>query len=122
METYLPPNRQLSRTIMALPGKEEWDQSSSDAWLASQMHMAGCLVARHKANGAVETTAINELLFHGTIQLGDEVKCYAEIVSIYRTSFTVHVETWVRREPLSEDTKMADGTFTFIAKINNFIQ
>ena len=49
MEVYLPPNKQLSRKSIAIPGQDNWNYNISDAWLASQMHLAGCLVAKRKA-------------------------------------------------------------------------
>lgn len=122
MEVYLPPNKQLSRIITAIPGQENWDHNISDAWLASQMHLAGRFVATHKANEDVEAAAINELVFHESLQLGDEVSCYAEVISIYRTSLTVQVEACVKRGQLAENIKAAEGTFLFITKVNKLIQ
>lgn len=122
MEVYLPPNKQLSSKSIAIPGQDNWNYNISDAWLASQMHLAGCLVAKRKAKEDVEAAAINELKFHESLQMGDEVSCYAEVVSICRTSLTVRVEAYVKRERLVERNKVAEGNYLFITKVNKLIQ
>jgi acyl-CoA thioesterase YciA len=122
MEVYLPPNKQLSWKTIAIPGQDNWSYNISDAWLASQMHLAGCLIAKRKAKEDVEAAAINELKFHVSLQMGDEVSCYAEVVSIYRTSLSVRVEAYVKRERSVERIKVAEGSYLFITKVNKLIQ
>lgn len=122
MEVYLPPNKQLSRKTRAIPGQDNWHYNISDAWLASQMHLAGCLVAKRKAKEDVEAAAINELKFLESLQMGDEVSCYAEVVSIYRTSLSVRVEAYIKRERSIERVKVAEGSYLFITKLNKLTQ
>lgn len=123
MKVFLPPNKQLSRKTIAIPGpgQDNWSYNISDAWLASQMHLAGCLVAKRKVNEDVEAAAINELKFHESLQMGDEVSCYAEIVSIYRTTLTVRVEAYIKRGQSLERSKVAEGIYLFITKVNKLI-
>jgi acyl-CoA thioesterase YciA len=55
------------------------------------------------------------MTFHLPVFIGDEVSCYAEIVKIGRTSITVKIETWVRRNVEGERIKVTEGIFTYVA-------
>jgi acyl-CoA thioesterase YciA len=55
------------------------------------------------------------MTFHLPVFIGDEVSCYAEIVKVGRTSITVKIETWVRRNVEGERIKVTEGTFTYVA-------
>jgi acyl-CoA thioesterase YciA len=56
------------------------------------------------------------MTFHLPVFIGDEVSCYAEITKVGRTSITVQIETWVRRNMMTgEQVKVTEGTFTYVA-------
>ena len=61
------------------------------------------------------TVAVTGMTFHLPVFIGDEVSCYAEIVKIGRTSITVKIDTWVRRNLEGERIKVTEGTFTYVA-------
>ena len=65
--------------------------------------------------GRCATVAVTGMTFHLPVFIGDEVSCYAEIVKIGRTSITVKVETWVRRNLEGERIKVTEGIFTYVA-------
>ena len=115
METYLPPNRQLSVKTMAMPANNHPNGDNFGGWLVAQMHLAGGNIASLKAQGRVEAVAINELLFHQPIFAGDELSCYAEVIRVSRASLTLHVEAWVHRPLQEKDVKVTEGTFIFNA-------
>jgi acyl-CoA thioesterase YciA len=60
-------------------------------WLLSQMDLAGGTQAHHRARGRVATVAIEAMVFHKPVRVGDEVSCYAAIKRIGRTSITMNV-------------------------------
>ena len=84
-------------------------------WLVAQMDLAGGNVASVKTKGRVVTVAIDGLVFHKPVFIGDEVSCYAEVIRIGNTSLTLHIEAWVRRALQEEIIKVTEGTFTFVA-------
>ena len=115
METYLPPNRELSVKTKAILAKNNSLGNNFGGWLMAQMHLAGQNVAAKKAKGRVEAIAINDLVFHKTILPGDEVSCYAEIIRMNRSYLTLHIEAWARHSITEEETKVTEGTFTYFA-------
>lgn len=115
METYLPPNRLLSTRAIAMPADTNPSGDIFGGWLVAQMDLAGGNVASVKTKGRVATVAIDALVFHKPVFVGDEVSCYAEVVRIGTTSLTLHIEAWVRRALQEEVIKVTEGTFTFVA-------
>jgi acyl-CoA thioesterase YciA len=84
-------------------------------WVLSQMDLAGGVIAHRRAQGRCATVAVAGMTFHLPVFIGDEVSCYAEIVKVGRTSITVKIETWVRRNVEGERIKVTEGTFTYVA-------
>lgn len=115
METYLPPNRLLSTRAIAMPADTNPSGDIFGGWLVAQMDLAGGNVASVKTKGRVVTVAIDALVFHKPVFVGDEVSCYAEVIRIGTTSLTLHIEAWVRRALQDEVVKVTEGTFTFVA-------
>lgn len=115
METYLPPNRQLSVKTIAMATKTTAHEDTYGGWLVAQMYLAGSNVATKKARGKVTASSIDELIFHGFVLPGDEINCYAEIIRLNRTSLTLHVEAWAHRSLEGQKIKVTEGIFTFIS-------
>lgn len=115
METYLPPNRLLSSRTVAMPADTNPNGDIFGGWLVAQMDLAGANVATVRASGRVATVAIDTLVFHKPVFVGDEVSCYAEVIRIGKTSITLHIEVWVRRALQVEILKVTEGTFTYVA-------
>src|SRR3954469_504458 len=84
-------------------------------WLLSQMDLAGGTQAHHRARGRVATVAIEAMVFHKPVRVGDEVSCYAAIKRIGRSSITMNVETWTRPIAGGPQTKVTEGVFTYVA-------
>jgi acyl-CoA thioesterase YciA len=53
--------------------------------------------------------------FHQPVFVGDEVSCYAKILKVGRTSVTVQVKAFARRDRSGEAIKVTDGIFTYVA-------
>jgi acyl-CoA thioesterase YciA len=83
-------------------------------WLLSQMDLAGGIVSRWRARGRTATVALDSMVFHKPVLVGDVVSCYAEVVRVGRTSITVHVHAWVERGD-GETLRVTEGTFTYVA-------
>ena len=77
--------------------------------------LAGSAVAIRRANGRVVTVAVTAMSFHRPVFVGDEVSCYAKILKVGRTSLTVQVEAFARRDRSGEAIKVTEGVFTYVA-------
>ena len=84
-------------------------------WVLSQMDIAGGIVARHEAQGAVATVAIDAMKFIAPILLNDIVSVYAGVERRGRTSIAIRVEVAATRNRGDEEVKLTQAIFTFVA-------
>jgi acyl-CoA thioesterase YciA len=84
-------------------------------WRLSQMDLAGGSLATQRARGRCPTVAVDGMVFHEPVFVGDEVSCYAEVVRTGRTSMTVRIEAWRRHLPSDEVRKVTEAVFTYVA-------
>ncbi|MBV8094140.1 MAG: acyl-CoA thioesterase [Acetobacteraceae bacterium] len=84
-------------------------------WLMAQMDLAAGNAAARRARGRCATIAVNAMVFHQPVNVGDELSLYATIRAVGRTSMTIDVEAWRRRRHEDEMIKVTDATFTFVA-------
>jgi acyl-CoA thioesterase YciA len=84
-------------------------------WLMGLMDSGAGLFAARYSKGRAVTVAMDGMVFHKPVKVGDEVSIYAELVKVGRSSMTIFTEAW-RRERTSEDAyKVTEATFTFVA-------
>jgi acyl-CoA thioesterase YciA len=84
-------------------------------WVVSQMDIAAGTTAIDRAQGRCATVAIEALRFHAPVLVGDLFSVFTEITKTGRTSITMHVEAWVRRQRTGERILVTEGDFTFVA-------
>ncbi|MBB2191145.1 acyl-CoA thioesterase [Gluconacetobacter azotocaptans] len=84
-------------------------------WLMSQMDLAAGTAAALRARGRCVTVAIDKVVLHQPVLIGDEVSLYTTIVRTGRTSMSIRVETWRRARHSHDTTKVTEGVFTFVA-------
>src|SRR5690242_8852420 len=80
-----------------------------------KMDLAGGSLAAQRARGRCATVAVDGMVFHEPVFVGDEVSCYGELVKTGRTSMTVRVEAWRRQLPSAEVRKVTEAIFTYVA-------
>ena len=119
METYLPPNRQLSLKAVALLNNDNAPITTHCGLLLAQMHVAGSNVAAGKARGTVEVYSINELVFYEPVHEGDEISYYAEVIHMNHNTLTLQVEVWAHRPMQANDIKVTEGCFIFLVDQSN---
>ena len=85
----------LIRTI-AMPADTNPNGDIFGGWLMAQMDMAGGNAAMRRARGRCAAVAVDGMVFHQPVFVGDEVSLYAVILRIGRTSMTIRVEAWRR--------------------------
>jgi acyl-CoA thioesterase YciA len=88
-------------------------------WLMAQMDLAAGNLAARRARGRVATVAVDGMVFHRPVLVGDDVAMFGEIVRIGHTSLTVHIEAWRSTATSDEVTKVTEATFTLVAIDNN---
>ena len=104
----------LIRTI-AMPADINPNGDIFGGWLMAQMDLAGGNAAMRRARGRCATVAVDGMVFHQPVFVGDEVSLYGHILRIGRTSITIRVEAWRRSRTDKAEQKVTEGTFTFVA-------
>ena len=112
--TRPPEDQPLIRTI-AMPADTNPNGDIFGGWLMAQMDLAGGNAAMRRARGRCATVAVDAMVFHQPVFVGDEVSLYGHILRIGRTSITIRVEAWRRSRTDEAEQKVTEGTFTFVA-------
>ncbi len=110
---------ELVLRTLAMPADTNPDGDIFGGWLLSQMDIAGGIAARQYSNGRVATVAVDAMVFHKPVSVGDVMCCYADLQRIGRTSISFNIQAWVLRRKHSngdEDRELVtEGKFTFVA-------
>ena len=109
------PKTEPSIRIIAMPADTNPSGDIFGGWLMSMMDMAGANVAYQRSCVLVATVAVDKIEFHRPVAIGDVVSCYAEIIRTGRTSLATKVEVWVRRRVETDQFKVTEGEFTYVA-------
>jgi len=119
-ENPYPENKHASLRTLAMPADANPSGDIFGGWIMSQMDIAGASYARHIAKNRVVTVAVEAMTFHLPVYIGDEVSCYCETTRIGRTSISIHIETWVRRDRLADEVvKVTEAVYTYVAMDEN---
>jgi acyl-CoA thioesterase YciA len=101
--------------IIAMPKDANADGDMFGGWILSMMDLAGSIPARKRARTRIVTVAVENIVFHKPVFVGDCLECYAHVEKVGRTSITVKVETYVERREQEEKEKITEGRFVFVA-------
>lgn len=113
--TQTSPEGELTLQTVAFPADTNSAGDIFGGWVISQMDIAAGVMAAQRAQGRVATVAIDAMRFHAPVYVGDLVSVYGRIVKTGRTSITMHVETWVRRQRTDDHLMVTEADFTFVA-------
>jgi acyl-CoA thioesterase YciA len=116
--TQLPESEPMIRAI-AMPADANPSGDIFGGWLMSQMDLAAANAASRRSRGRCVTVAVDSMVFHEPVFIGDEVSLYCMITRVGRTSMTVRVEAWRRSRTGDTRSKVTEGTFTFVAVDEN---
>jgi acyl-CoA thioesterase YciA len=105
--------------VVAMPADANAYGDIFGGWLMSLMDNAAGLTAARRAKGRAVTVAMDGMVFHHPVKVGDEVSVYAQIERVGRTSVTIAVEAWRRERHLEESIKVTEAKFTFVAVDDN---
>ena len=110
-----PPAEQPVGRVIAMPADTNPEGDIFGGWLLAQMDLAGSTPAFDLARGRCATIAVDAMVFHQPVSVGDEVSLYARVVKVGRTSIRVHVEAWKRPRASQEVSRVTEGVFTYVA-------
>jgi acyl-CoA thioesterase YciA len=110
----LPSEAPLVR-VMAMPADANPNGDIFGGWLLAQMDLAGGNLAVQRARGRCATVAVDGMVFHQPVFVGDEVSCYGELIRTGRSSMTIRIEAWRRNLATGEVRKVTQAMFTYVA-------
>lgn len=115
-EPTAPQGQPVGRVI-AMPADTNPEGDIFGGWLLAHMDLAGATPAFERAQGRCVTIALDAMVFHEPVSVGDEVSIYARILKTGRTSIRVHVEAWKRsrNQASSAPVRVTEGVFTYVA-------
>jgi acyl-CoA thioesterase YciA len=108
----------LIRAI-AMPADANPSGDIFGGWLMSQMDLAAANAASRRCRGRCATVAVDGMIFHEPVFIGDEVSLYARVIRVGRTSMTIRVAAWRRSRTDDIRSKVTEATFTFVATDEN---
>jgi acyl-CoA thioesterase YciA len=115
MTDKLEPKGALTVRTLAMPADTNPAGDIFGGWVMSQMDIAGAIAAVERAKGRVVTVAVEAMTFIAPVKVGDILCGYTTIERVGRTSITVAVEAWARRNRLDDRVKVTDGHFVYVA-------
>ena len=101
--------------VIAMPKDANPDGDIFGGWIMSHMDLAGAIPARQLARQRIVTIAIDNVVFHKPVFVGDCVECHARVEKVGRSSITVHVTTYVERRSNLVREKVTEGKFVYVA-------
>ena len=120
METVVSePLGQLTIRTLAMPADTNAAGDIFGGWVMSQMDIAGAIAAVERVKGRVVTVAVEAMTFIAPVKVGDVLCVYTTIERIGRTSITVGLEAWVRRQQLDDRKKVTEGRFVYVSLDDN---
>ena len=110
-----PPQTLPLVRVIAMPADANPNGDIFGGWLLAQMDLAGGSLATQRARGRCATVAVDGMVFHEPVFVGDEVSCYGELIRTGGTSMTVRIEAWRRHLASEETRKVTEAIFTYVA-------
>ncbi len=109
-----PQGELVIRTI-AMPADANANGDIFGGWLMSQMDLGAAIVAKNLSRSRVTTVAVDGMVFHNPVFVGDIVNCHAQLLKVGRTSMKIDVEAWVQRGKDGTLLRVTEGVFTYVA-------
>ena len=110
------PTGDLTIRTVAMPSDTNPRGDIFGGWLMSQMDLAGGIMATRRAKGRTATIAVDNVIFHKPVHIGNVVTCYADVIRVGTTSMSIKIEAWAQHySELGELNKVTEGIFTYVA-------
>ncbi|GHC81285.1 acyl-CoA thioesterase [Limoniibacter endophyticus] len=108
------PTGELTLRTLAMPADANPAGDIFGGWVMAQMDAAAGIRGSERAQGRVVTAAVNEMSFRKPVKIGDTLCIYTTISRIGRTSISLYVEAWARRQFTNKRDKVTDATFVMV--------
>lgn len=105
--------------VVAMPADTNSSGDIFGGWLMSQMDLAAWVCARRQTPHRLVTVALDGVVFHQPVYVGDCLLCFAMVERIGRTSITIHVKAHAERAKGGEVVEVTEGRFTMVALDEN---
>ena len=109
------PQGELTLRTLAMPADANPAGDIFGGWVMAQMDLAAGIRSAERARGRVTTVAVKEIAFKLPVKDGDTLCIYTSISRIGRTSMTLYVECWARRQYSDLREKVTDASFVMVA-------
>ena len=109
-----PQGELVIRTI-AMPADTNANGDIFGGWLMSQMDLGAAIVAKNLSRSRITTVAVDGMVFHHPVYVGDIVNCHATLLKTGRTSMKIAVEAWVQRGKDGTLLRVTEAVFTYVA-------
>lgn len=109
------PHGELTVRTLAMPADTNPAGDIFGGWVMSQMDIAGSIAAVERANGRVVTVAVEAMTFISPVKVGDVLCVYTTVEKVGRTSLTIGMEAWARRNRMGDRVKVTEGRFVYVA-------
>lgn len=104
--------------VIAMPSDTNPDGDMFGGWIISMMDLAAYHTARKIARMKMVTVAINDIVLHNPVFVGDCLECYTMVEKTGRSSITVTVKAYAERKdspPGEAKAMVTEGTFVLVA-------
>jgi len=101
--------------VVAMPADTNPSGDVFGGWLLSQMDLAAWVEARQHTPHRLATVAMDNVVLHRPVYVGDCLLCYAKVERIGRTSITVRIEAMVERVDGGATEQVTEGRFVLVA-------
>jgi acyl-CoA thioesterase YciA len=101
--------------VVAMPEATNPSGDIFGGWLLSQMDLAAWISARRRTPHRLATVALDNVVLHKPVFVGDCLLCYARVERVGRTSITIDVEALVERLDGGAVEQVTEGRFTIVA-------
>ena len=115
----LPPEGEPMIRAIAMPADANPSGDIFGGWLMSQMDLAGANAASRRSCGRCVTVAVDGMVFHEPVFVGDEVSLYCKVIRVGKTSMTIRVEAWRRSRTCDTRNQVTEAIFTYVAVDEN---
>lgn len=109
------PQGELTLRTLAMPGDANPAGDIFGGWVMAQMDLAAGIRSAERAKGRIATVAVKEITFKLPVKVGDTLCIYTTVSHTGRTSMTLYVECWVRRQYSERREKVTDASFVMVA-------
>ena len=105
----------LAIRVVAMPADTNSSGDIFGGWLMSQMDIAAWVEARQHTAHRLTTVAIDNIVFHRPVFVGDCLLCYAKVERIGTTSITIRIDALVERMDGGAVEQVTEGRFVMVA-------